>query len=65
MSALASDQLSDDDALLSTAQPPVERPLSEHHCPWCHCRHGFGYCGHASWLTQVALARRGAHFNWR
>jgi hypothetical protein len=41
------------------------RPLSERYCPWCRARHGFGHCGHASWLTQVALSRRGAPFNWR
>jgi len=43
----------------------LPRRLSEHWCPSCHAVHGFGYCAHASWLTQDALARRGAHFNWR
>lgn len=41
------------------------RRLSEQWCPWCRAAHGFGYCAHASWLTHVALTRRGAHFNWR
>jgi hypothetical protein len=63
---MASDQLADDAA--SAPVGPVQamlRQLSEHYCPWCRAVHGFGYCAHASWLTQDALARRGAHFNWR
>jgi hypothetical protein len=66
MSGVAFDQLADDAA--SARVGPVQamlRQLSEHYCPWCRAVHGFGYCAHASWLTQDALARRGAHFNWR
>jgi hypothetical protein len=56
-----------DDVAAATGGRMISLPrrLSEHWCPWCRSMHGFGYCAHASWLTQDALARRGAHFNWR
>jgi hypothetical protein len=63
MSSVASDQTGEVAFASSTSTAP--RRHSERWCPWCRAVHGFGYCAHASWLTQDALARRGAHFNWR
>jgi hypothetical protein len=61
--SVASDQAEEDVSAPPASTAP--RRCSEHWCPWCRAVHGFGYCAHASWLTQEALARRGAHFNWR
>ncbi len=63
MSSVAPDRVEDGASASPATAPP--RGIAEHWCLWCHAVHGFGYCAHASWLTHDALARRGAHFNWR
>jgi hypothetical protein len=66
MSGLVLEPVGDDAVPASVpSAPPTSRRLAERYCPWCRSTHGFGYCAHASWLTQDALARRGARFNWR
>ena len=46
--------------------PAATRPrLDVAWCAGCGCDHGMGHCPRAAQLTQEALRRQGARFNWR